>query len=128
MIKKLKNFFTSGHVIKSEVKNQELIEKISDIIYMSNLNDILFSPSSKLYILNVYNDSFDDFLNNILINNSRDIIAVNINSYFKNKDNIQYTLKRIIPLLEKSDLNIKVQYELNEIIEAINFLKSLEEK
>lgn len=128
MLELLKKFFNSTQVIKSELKNQELIEKIYNIVYIENLDKILFSPVGKLYILNVYNNTFDDFLSNILSKNNRELAAVNINSYFTDKENIQYKLKRIITILEKNDINVKVEYELNEIIEAVHFLKYLEEK
>lgn len=125
MFKRLKKILTTKSTIKLEVKNQELIDRLHEVIYIDDLDEILFSPINRLYMINTYNHTFEDFLNNLLTKKERSLIAVNIYSYFKEKKNISYKLKRIIPILEQNEISINVQYELNEIIDAIEYLRSL---
>lgn len=127
MFKKFISLFTTTKVSDNQLKNKELVEKLYEIISIENLEDILFSPTSKIYILNVYNDNFDNFLINMLSKDSeRSIVSVNIFSYFKDINNIQSILKRCIPILEQNNVNSKINYEFNEIIDSIKYLQSLE--
>ena len=130
MLQLLKKLFEPKPKIKDETEyNKELIEKIYTTIYYEDLENIIFNPVNKLYLLNVYHGTFDDLLNNIFNKNSdRSIISVNVFSYFKTKDDIIYKLKKIIPILRDNKINVQVDYELNEILDSINFLKSIEEE
>jgi hypothetical protein len=127
MFKKLIKLFTTTKVSDIELKNKDLVDKIYDIINIENLEDVLFSPVNKIFILNVYNNNFDDFLSNILSKYSeRSLISVNIFSYFTDKENIQYKLKRCIPILEQNNIDLRIAYEFNEILDTITYLLTLE--
>lgn len=127
MFEKFMKLFTTTKVSINELKNKELVDKLYEAVSVQNLEDILFSPTNKIYILNVYNNNFDDFLSNILTKHAeRSIISVNIFSYFNDKENIQYKLKRCITILEQNKIDTKIEYEFNEIIETINYLQTLE--
>ena len=79
-------------------------------------------------MLNVYYDSLDDLLINLVSKpDERQIASVNVFSYFKGIEDVNYVFKRIIPIVENNTINIKIQHDLNEIFDSIEFLKSIEE-
>ena len=127
MIALFKKLFATTKISETELKNKDIIDKLNEVTYLENIENIIFSPSSKIYILNVYHDTFDDFLSDMLSNvSNRSIISVNIFAYFNDKENVQYKLKRAITILETNKVNAKIEYEFNELVDSINYLKSLE--
>ncbi|NTW91807.1 MAG: hypothetical protein HGA35_07765 [Erysipelotrichaceae bacterium] len=125
----LKKLFTSKKETAPVISNnQELIEKLYNLIYDDNLVLRINKPESKILLLNVYYLTFGDLLLNIVSKTSeRQIASVNFFSYFRDIDDLKYTLKRIIPILESTTVNVKIVHDLNEIIDSLDFLKSIEE-
>lgn len=125
----LKKLFTSKKETAPVISNnQELIEKLYNLIYDDNLVLRINKPESKILLLNVYYLTFGDLLLNIVSKTSeRQIASVNFFSYFRDVDDLKYTLKRIIPILESTTVNVKIVHDLNEIIDSLDFLKSIEE-
>lgn len=108
--------------------NQELIEKLYNLTHDEKLTEIINRPHNKILIMNVYYVSFNDLLFNIISKtDERQIASVNVFSYFKDIDDLNYTIKRIIPILESSVVNIKVIHDLNELYDSIEFLRLIEE-
>jgi len=127
MLKLLKKFFNK-ETPPTTSNNQELIEKLYELYYEENLIQIFNQPENKILILNVYYITLNDFLLNILSKqDDRQISSVNIYSYFKDIKDINYVIKRIIPLLENNTINIKIIHDLNELFNSVKFLKSLGE-
>lgn len=108
-------------------KNQELIEKLYILAHDDRLAEIIKQPHNKILLLNVYYDSLDDLLINIVSKaDERQIASVNVFSYFKGIDDINYVFKRIIPIVENNNINIKVLHDFSEIFDSIEFLRSIE--
>ena len=109
-------------------KNQDIIEKLYNLAYDQQLGEIVQRPHNKILLLNVYYDSLDDLLINLVSKpDERQIASVNVFSYFKGIEDINYVFKRIIPIVENNTINVKIQHDLNEIFDSIEFLKSIEE-
>lgn len=126
MLELLKKFFPKTEKTPVVSNNQDLIEKLSELQYEANLFRILNQPENKLLVLNVYHISFNSLLSSILNKQAeRQLASVNVFSYFQDVDDINYAFKRIIPLVEENNINIKVIHDLNEIYDAVKFLKSL---
>ncbi len=125
----LKKLFTSKIETAPVISNNhDLIEKLYNLIYDDNLVLRINKPESKILLLNVYYLTFGDLLLNIVSKTSeRQIASVNFFSYFRDIDDLKYTLKRIIPILESTTVNVKIVHDLNEIIDSLDFLKSIEE-
>jgi len=130
MLQKIKNLiFKKPNKYKSIEYNKELIERIYSIIYIPNLPILLSNPAYKLLLLNVYHDNFEYFLNNIISNNiPSNLIAINLHKYFINKDNIQNNLKRAINLLNQQNVENKIIFEFNEILDILEYIIQKEEK
>lgn len=129
MLEKFKSFFyDSNKITDSLSNNQDIIEKLYILQRDKTINKILTRPESKIYLLNVYYNSFSDLLFNLMSKqDERSIISVNTFSYFKNVDNISVTLKNIIPIIKDNKINTKVLHDLLEIYDSIIFLKQLGE-
>lgn len=126
MLELLKKFFSKTEKTPVVSNNQDLIEKLSELQYEENLFGILNKPENKLLVLNVYHISFNSLLSSILNKQAeRQLASVNVFSYFQDVDDINYAFKRIIPLVEENNINIKVIHDLNEIYDAVKFLKNL---
>lgn len=109
-------------------KNQDIIEKLYNLAHDQQLGEIVQRPHNKILLLNVYYDSLDDLLINLVSKpDERQIASVNVFSYFKGIEDINYVFKRIIPIVENNTINVKIQHDLNEIFDSIEFLKSIEE-
>jgi hypothetical protein len=92
------------------------------------LHELLNVPENKILILNVYYVTFENLLFNIVNKvDERQIASVNLYSYFNETKDVNYALKRIIPILEKNDINIKVKHDLEELINSIEFLTNIED-
>ena len=125
MFKFLKRLLSEPKIITPEIKNEDLITKINEVLSTSNLEEILFNPTSKIYILNVYHTTFDELLQNLLQKNSnRPLIATNVYSYFKG-NNISYKFNRLKKHLETNDIDILIQNELTEVLDSILYLKEI---
>ena len=124
-----KKLFSSEKKIETTTsKNQLLIEKVQTLAYNENLHELLNVPENKILILNVYYVSFENLLFNIVNKvDERQIASVNLYSYFNETKDVNYALKRIIPILEKNDINIKVKHDLEELINSIEFLTNIED-
>jgi hypothetical protein len=125
-----KKLFSSEKKIETTTsKNQLLIEKVQILAYNENLHELLNVPENKILILNVYYVTFENLLFNIVNKvDERQITSVNLYSYFNETKDVNYALKRIIPILEKNDINIKVKHDLEELINSIEFLMNIEEE
>lgn len=125
-----KKFFSSKKkTTQVTSKNQELIEKIQVLAYNEQLSNLIKEPQNKILILNVYYVSFEDLLFNIVNKlDERQIAAVNVFSYFKNTKDVNYSLKRIITILQENDINIKVKHDLEELVNSIEFLTNIGEE
>lgn len=125
MFKFLKRLLSEPKIITPEIKNEDLITKINEVLSTSNLEEILSNPTSKIYILNVYHTTFDELLQNLLQKNSnRPLIATNVYSYFKG-NNISYKFNRLKKHLETNDIDILIQNELTEVLDSILYLKEI---
>lgn len=124
-----KKLFSSEKKIETTTsKNQLLIEKVQTLAYNDNLHELLNVPENKILILNVYYVTFENLLFNIVNKvDERQIASVNLYSYFNETKDVNYALKRIIPILEKNDINIKVKHDLEELINSIEFLTNIED-
>lgn len=129
MLELFKKLFSSEKkTTQTTSKNQELIEKVQTLAFTDNLVDIINEPHNKLLIMNVYYVSFEDLLFNLVSKvDERQIAAVNIYGYFKTTEDINYSLKRIVPILQENDINIKLKHDLEELVNTIEFLVNLEE-
>lgn len=128
MLKLLKEFFYNNKKIPVISNNQELIEKLYELQYEENLIQIFNQPENKILLLNMYYVTFNDLLLNIINKqDERQISSVNIFSYFKDINDVNYTIKRIIPIVENNEINIKIIHDLNELFDSVKFLKCLEE-
>ena len=118
MLGLFKKLFSSEKKIETTTsKNQLLIEKVQTLAYNENLHELLNVPENKILILNVYYVTFENLLFNIVNKvDERQIASVNLYSYFNETKDVNYALKRIIPILEKNDINIKVKHDLEELI------------
>ena len=131
MLQKLKKliFKTPNKPKKTIEYNKDIIERIYSILYIQNLPNLLLNPAYKILLLNVYHENFEYFINNILSSNlPSNLIAVNIDKYFINKDNIQNSLKRAITLLSKQKVENKIILEFNEILNTLEYIVQKEEK
>ena len=129
MLGLFKKFFSSEKkTTQSTSKNQILIEKVQTLAYNENLHELLNVPENKIMIVNVYYTSFEDLLFNLINKiDERQIASVNIFSYFKMTEDINYCLKRIIPILTENDINMKIKYDLEELVNTIEFLSNIGE-
>ena len=129
MLGLFKKLFSSEKKIETTTsKNQLLIEKVQTLAYNENLRELLNVPENKILILNVYYVTFENLLFNIVNKvDERQIASVNLYSYFNETKDVNYALKRIIPILEKNDINIKVKHDLEELINSIEFLTNIED-
>ncbi len=129
MLGLFKKLFSSEKKIETTTsKNQLLIEKVQTLAYNENLHELLNVPENKILILNVYYVTFENLLFNIVNKvDERQIASVNLYSYFNETKDVNYALKRIIPILEKNDINIKVKHDLEELINSIEFLTNIED-
>ena len=129
MLGLFKKLFSSERKIETTTsKNQLLIEKVQTLAYNENLHELLNVPENKILILNVYYVTFENLLFNIVNKvDERQIASVNLYSYFNETKDVNYALKRIIPILEKNDINIKVKHDLEELINSIEFLTNIED-
>lgn len=126
----LKKLFASKEKTAQVVSNnQDLIEKLYNLTHDEKLTEIINRPHNKILLLNVYYVNFNDLLSSIISKtDERQIASVNVFSYFKDIDDINYTLKRIIPILETTVVNIKIIHDLNEIFDSIEFLRFIEDE
>lgn len=130
MLTLLKKLFSNKEKAPQVVSNNhELIEKLSELQYEEKLVDLFNRPENKLLLLNVYYSSFNDLLLN-LINKTddRQISSVNVYSYYKDTEDVNYSFKRIIPIVESNNINAKIVHDLNEIFDSVKFLKTLEDQ
>lgn len=129
MLGLFKKLFSSEKKIETTTsKNQLLIEKVQTLAYNDNLHELINVPENKILILNVYYVTFENLLFNIVNKvDERQIASVNLYSYFNETKDVNYALKRIIPILEKNDINIKVKHDLEELINSIEFLTNIED-
>ena len=129
MLELFKKLFSSEKKpTQTTSKNQDLIEKVQTLAFTDDLVDIINQPHNKLLIMNVYYVSFEDLLFNLVSKvDERQIAAVNIYGYFKTTEDVNYSLKRIIPILQENDINMKLKHDLEELVNTIEFLVNLEE-
>jgi len=110
-------------------EQEELYSKLIEMVYYENLQSLFYSPVNKLYLLNTYTSDFNDlssnFYNTIF---NRQIIAINIHSYFQNsKVDLKNGLEKIAKCLREFMPNQQIQHDLYEIVNAFEYLKSLED-
>lgn len=127
MLYLLKKLFTKSKTqIKESSLNQELVIVLSSLVYSDNINIIFNNPVNKIYILNTYTKNLNDLLDNIITSNlTRELLAVNINSYFRDISDLKYTLKRVLDIISSSKINSYIEHDLFEIVDAYEYLNSL---
>ena len=131
MLHALKKLFTKKPSISEEVShNYELVNRLTNLVHYPNVEQLFFSPSGKLYLLNMYTKNFHDLLNNLLSTNlSRTYVAVNIHAYFHSSTStLQNSLSRILPLLSTNKLSSTIEHDLFQICTAFEDLVQMENR
>lgn len=128
MFEKIKKFFSIDKIMPVKIYNEDIVYRLYSITQYENLNAFLTDTVNRLYILNVYHSSFNDLLSNLVskVTNQPSMSGVNIYSYFNGINDPRLVLEKIIPILEKNNINMRVKYDLTELIECIEFLLSTE--
>lgn len=126
MLSFFKKLFTKQPVVVNE--EDELYSKLLEMVHYEKLHSLMYSPVNKLYILNTYTADFNDLISNLYNSHfHRQIIAINIHSYFQNsKVDIQNDLERITKCLRDHKPNAQLQHDLHEIVNAFEYFKSME--
>jgi len=129
MLSFLKKIFNNKPA-KITSDDNDLISKLTEVINYDNLNQLVYSSVNKLYLVNTYSTDFNDLLTNMYNKNyNRNIIAINIHSYFNNsRIDIAGDFSRIIKCLKDYPTNKLVEHDLFELVELFNHLKELENK
>lgn len=111
-------------------ENTDLLSKLSEMAYTTNINQLLYSPEGKLYILNMYTSNIDELGRLIYssISTVDKITAVNIHSYFNNSSvDVSAVLNKLLPHFYKNSINVKVTHDLYELYEGFKFIQQLKE-
>lgn len=127
MLKFLRKIFTKDKIII--IENEELVSKISELIYYKDLDTLFFSPTNKLYLINMYTSNFGDLINNFYNKDLyRQLITINIYSYFYDtKLYIQSDLEKIYKCLLEYKPNSLIIHDLYELVNVFEYFKSLED-
>lgn len=101
--------------------NEELTFELKELILEEDLDYLLEDTINKMYLINVYSNSYIDLISNFNRKIDRSsLMAIDIASYFKGIDNsLVNSLKRIIPLLESNKISKQDESDLYEIINTI---------
>lgn len=124
ILKKIFTFKSSSNIIQED----SLSNKLSEIIYNNDINKLFYTPVNKLYIINTYSSDFNDLIFNLPNTNfHKQIIAINIHSYFNNsKADIKSNLERVLKYIQTNKINKLIEHDLFEIINTFEYLNQLE--
>lgn len=129
MLSFLKKLFS---VKSDKIKPDEtdLIARLTEVINYDNLNELVYSSVNKLYLINTYSSDFNDLASNMYNKNyNRNIIAINIHSYFNNsRTDIAGDLSRILKCLKSYETNKLIEHDLFELVDLFTHLKQMENK
>lgn len=111
-------------------QEEQLVSKLLEMVHFEKLNELFYNPVNKLYVFNMYTSDFGDLTENLYNSQfRRQIIAINIHSYFLNsKVDIKSDLEKITKCLKTHKPNVSLQHDLYELVEAFEYLKSMEKR
>lgn len=118
VLKKLLGALYKPNIIEvDKIHNENLVNEIKRLILMDGLDELMQSKTAPLYMINVHRESFIELANGILVKNDKTTItAVSLGHYFKGLDDrINYTLTRMIPILESNKISYQVESDLIEV-------------
>lgn len=109
-------------------QEEQLMSKLLEMVHDDKVNEIFYNPVNKLYVFNTYTSDFNDLTSSLYnANFRRQIIAINIHSYFLNsKVDIKTDMEKIANCLRTHKPNMLLQHDLYELVNAYEYLKSLE--
>lgn len=124
LIKKFfKDLFTKEPAIVVELYNEDLCSELTDLSYSEGLEECFSDPVNKMYILNTYSNSLDDLassLNTPRLN--KGVIAIDMISYMgRNVSGLNYTLRRLVSVLEKGKISKVSERDLYEFINMCKY-------
>lgn len=122
------SFFKKKTPIKLLYK--EYINRIEELLYNKKLESIIYSNINKIYIMNLHNESFEDFLDSFFNTNTKiQIYSVSIDKFFKTLYgyvNLYDFLNRIKNILiENKKLKEESLKDLEEILDSFEYLISI---
>lgn len=108
-----------------ETKNKDLVAALLKLAKDPTLEKTLYTPVSKIFLMNVYVGNFNDLLSNLQFqSNSTSLLSVNVDSYFKpHKGKLNHTFERIAAYAVQNKLPLKTEFDLFQICETIESLK-----
>lgn len=120
------------NLIRQPVKeirlNDSLVDRLTPVVYHTNLNALFFSSVNKLYLLNTYSNSFYDLLDHLLTPEfNRKLNAINVHSYFEgSRVDLSTRLARLPQLLLANKIHPLIEADLHELCSAYEYFLSLE--
>jgi hypothetical protein len=111
--------------------HSDLIARLTSLTSYEKLNELMYSPSSKIYLINTYSNTFSDLIDNLYTTSyQRSIIAINVHSYFSNSTiDLPTQLTRVVDHLPKvPKLNTLIDHDLHEICSTFDDLIQMEQE
>ena len=110
------------------ILNKDLVLRLNKLISYDNLNYLFLSPISKIYIINTYTNNFNDLISNVYNQAmNRSIIAINLYSYFNDRDmDIRYHLGKITEHLPTVKLSLYIEHDLFQLCNTFDELVEME--
>lgn len=110
------------------INNEDLVNLLKDISYDERYNEVIDTPVGKMCLMNTYTSTFNDLLGSLTKKQViRNIVAVNVKSYFNNSTlSFTETIKRIIPIVEQEKLSSTIIHDFYEVIDTLKYLVNLE--
>lgn len=106
---------------------ENLISDLTEVGRYKNLEELLKDPVSKIYILNVYSNNFND-LGGMVVDKRypRKLIAINLHSFCNGEESrISIGLVNIVKFLKKNKPTPESVHDLRELISVIRNLIEL---
>lgn len=130
MLDVIKRIFSTQETIISNTFNEDLVSRLYELSSDEYLDEILLSPVSKIMVINTYYSSISDLIDNLQRKNvHREIMSVNLYSYFRNRvDPISVVLSKLHRVLESIEISQLAEHDLYSIIEAYRDLKEIYSK
>ena len=124
MLERIKNFFKDPPLEKNE-----LVEQLEKMLYDERLEEILFDPAGKLYVLCTYSGDINELHQSLYTGGSpADLTMSNVYSYGKNITNVKRQLEGMITRLLDHKPNAKVEQDIGELYYAYNELRTWGDK
>ncbi len=126
MIELIKKIFTNNNSNKivEESHNNELVDRLSDLVYNEYIDNIASIPENKYCLLNVYISNLYDL--RVLINSKNlpsQLAAVSLTKYLLGTDDLKRELSGIMKYLQTSKTPHPIAH--HDIVELINTLEYL---